>query len=71
MRQPVEFEGLGMCFFITTGFRQPKAGEFYLSGAIVQAYKTTHDLTRSYHIAVPTFRAVQKTIWAMGERVGP
>jgi len=32
--------------------RPPKRGEFYLSGAIIQAYRTTHsDLTTPYHIA--------------------
>jgi hypothetical protein len=37
---------------IWTGeFRPPKEGEWYLSGSIVQAYKTDCDLRESYHIA--------------------
>lgn len=40
--------------YIATGeFRAPKRGEFYLSGAIVQAYRAPNDLTSAYHIAKP------------------
>jgi len=36
----------------TGEFREPKAGEWYLSGAIVEAYRAPYDLTNSqYHIA--------------------
>jgi hypothetical protein len=36
---------------IRTGeMRPPKAGEWYLSGAIPEAYRTKHDLTSNYHI---------------------
>lgn len=31
--------------------RCPKAGEWFLSGAVVEAYKAKHDLTTIYHIA--------------------
>ncbi len=31
--------------------RPPKAGEWYLSGAIIGAYLATNDLTTSYYIA--------------------
>lgn len=31
--------------------RCPKAGEWYLSGAIIYAYRAHHDLTTAYHIA--------------------
>lgn len=36
---------------VKTGeFRTPKRGEWYLSGAIPQAYKAPNDLTTPYHI---------------------
>lgn len=39
-------------YFINSGeFRQPKKGEFFLSGAIVESYKAFNDLTISYWIA--------------------
>lgn len=31
--------------------RCPKAGEWYLSGAIIEAYRAPNDLTTEYHIA--------------------
>jgi hypothetical protein len=34
-------------------FRPPKKGEFYLSGAIVQAFKAPNDLDSSYWIVEP------------------
>ncbi len=37
---------------VKTGeFRCPKAGEWFLSGAIVQAYKAKNNLSTKYHIA--------------------
>jgi hypothetical protein len=35
----------------TGEFREPKKGEWYLSGAIVEAYKARNDLTTKYWIA--------------------
>jgi hypothetical protein len=36
---------------IRTGeFREPKRGEWYLSGAIAQGYKAPNDLNTKYHI---------------------
>lgn len=32
--------------------RPPRRGEFYLSGAIVEAYRAPNDLDTPYHIAV-------------------
>jgi hypothetical protein len=31
-------------------FRKPKAGEFFLSGAIPEVYDALHDLSTDYHI---------------------
>ena len=37
---------------VATGeFRTPKAGEWYLSGAIVEAYRARSDMTTHYYIA--------------------
>lgn len=38
---------------IRTGeFRQPKKGEYYLSGAIIEAYRADNDLLSKYYIAM-------------------
>ncbi len=34
-------------------FRHPLAGEFYLSGATIQAYRAPANLDTAYYIAVP------------------
>lgn len=37
---------------VTTGeFRPPRKGEWYISGAIPEAYLAPNDLTQSFHIA--------------------
>jgi hypothetical protein len=36
----------------TGEFRAPKRGEYYLSGAIIQAYRAPNDLSQEYWIAV-------------------
>ncbi len=39
-------------YYRTTGeFRPPKKGEYYLSGAIVEAYRAPNDLSTPYWIA--------------------
>lgn len=35
----------------TGEFRPPRKGEYFLSGAIVMAYRAPYDLKRPYHIA--------------------
>ena len=46
---PTEF--LGNIKAVRTGeFRNPKKGEWYISGAIVEAYKARNDLSSSFHI---------------------
>lgn len=35
----------------TGELRPPKAGEWYLSGAVIEGYRAPNDLTQSYHIA--------------------
>ena len=47
-------EALKRSRFRATGeFRAPKKGEWYLSGAIVEAYRAPNDLGTAYHIAKP------------------
>jgi hypothetical protein len=40
--------------------RTPKDGEWYLSGAIIEAYQAKNDLTTAYHIA-KLYRVVTET----------
>ena len=59
----VQFEGsLGKSTYRKLGFRPPKRGEFYLSGAIVTAYRAPNDLTTPYHVVEaisPAFKLVR------------
>lgn len=43
-------------FKATGEFRPPRKGEWYLSGAIVQAWKAPNDLSTPYWIAVSILR---------------
>lgn len=54
----VHFEGLpGIAWtYKRDGFRNPRKGEFYLSGAIVAAYRAPNDLTTPYHVVIPVAR---------------
>lgn len=45
----------------TGEFRAPKRGEWYLSGAIVEAYRAPNDLTQEFHIA-KLVRTVTRTV---------
>jgi hypothetical protein len=40
------------------GFRAPKSGEFYISGAIPQLYETVNDLTTKFMVVEPDFTEV-------------
>lgn len=67
--KPVLFEGVGMCFYETGAFRPPRAGDFYLSGNPVQAWRAPNDLGTSYRVVRPTHYAMQRTVWEKGDRV--
>jgi hypothetical protein len=44
----------GKTRYLATGeFRAPKRGEYYLSGAIITAYRAPNDLTQVFWIAKP------------------
>lgn len=54
LRPPGDYFGVGKYMFRATGeFRPPLKGEWYLSGAIVEAYLAPNDLSTEYWIAVP------------------
>ena len=44
-------DGYGVRAVKTDQFREPKKGEWYLSGAIPEAYRAPNDLGAKYHIA--------------------
>lgn len=49
-------------FYRKVGYRAPKKGEFYLSGAIVEAWQAPNDLSTPYHIVEKVARAKRVTI---------
>ena len=51
----------GKRYYVRTGEkRPPRKGEWYLSGAIPQAYQAPNDLNSAYHILSPVKRGTQK-----------
>jgi hypothetical protein len=46
-----DIRGLGKRYVATGEFRAPLKGEYYLSGAIICAYRTPNDLTTASWIA--------------------
>lgn len=66
MQKPIDFELLGMCFYEKIGKRMPRKGEYYLSGAIVQAYRAPNALTFEYQIVRPTHAAERVLSWRKG-----
>lgn len=55
--EPVYFEQIGMCYYRRLGKRQPRRGEYYLSGAVVTAYRAPSDMSASYMVVTPVVRA--------------
>lgn len=47
----VNFEGIGPSYFKVIAKRKPRKGEFYLSGAIPEAFLACNDLLSDYWIA--------------------
>ncbi len=56
-----------MCFYQYLGYYPPSRGEFYLSGAEVQAYRAYDDLEASFHVVRPTCQALPVKAWEHGE----
>jgi hypothetical protein len=49
-------------FYKLVGFRKPMKGEWYLSGAIIEAYQAPNDLGDEFYIVEKGPRAVRRTI---------
>jgi hypothetical protein len=55
----------------TTGeFRAPRKGEWYASGAIVEAYQAPNDLKSSYWICVPAPYTPEKQTLELAMKIG-
>lgn len=67
----VKFEGgLQMYYYRPVDFRPPKRGEFYLSGAIPEAYRAPNDLSGdSFVIVEKTFKAKMVQAYTKGEEI--
>lgn len=63
------FQGLGPCFYTLVGKRPPRKGEYYLSGAIIEGYCASNDLSNPFWVVRPTFRAIPRPAYRHGERV--
>lgn len=65
-RDPITFEGKpGHWSYSIQGMRKPKRGEFYLSGAVVQAYQAPDDLVGEYLVVVPIRQFVMRNSWQL------
>lgn len=53
-------------FYTKVGRRAPKKGEWYLSGAVVEAYQAPNDLLSEYMVVEKGPRAVRRTIEVPG-----
>ena len=62
----VKFEGKGLASrwsYRMVGFRPPRRGEYYLSGAIVEAWRAPNDLTTAYHVVEPLREYKLRQTW--------
>jgi len=50
------------CEYEVKGFREPKKGEWYLSGATVKPYQAPNDLSGKYWVVEPTKKLKHKTV---------
>lgn len=55
-----------LCFFRVVGYRAPRSGEYYVSGAIPEVYQTRNDLESKYWVVEPTHEAVKVTTYVRG-----
>ena len=53
----------GYYYYKIVGYREPKAGEYFVSGADPQAYLATNDLSTKYLIAKKTAKAKLVRVW--------
>jgi hypothetical protein len=68
----VTFVGKNMAkwSYIQVDYRAPKKGEWYLSGAIPEAYQAPNDLTQCYYIVEPLVEHRPKTVWVPVKKGG-
>jgi hypothetical protein len=70
LKNPMEFEGLGLCFWGgQPELKCPSRGDFYVSGAIPQGYRARQHLTREYWCVVPTHYAKAVTVHRRAEPI--
>jgi len=50
------------CEYEVIGFREPKKGEWYLSGAIIETHQAPNDLSGKYWVVKPTVQKKLKNI---------
>ena len=53
----------GFWYYRVVGWRPPKRGEWYLSGAIVQAWRAPNDLDQTFLVVERTEKAVRRSRW--------
>lgn len=69
----VPFEGFvgeswrSECLYHVLGYREPKKGEYYLSGAICEAYKAPNDLPSKFLVVKPTQKVKTVQVYTPGE----
>lgn len=64
--EPIDFEGIGKCYFIVGPFREPRDGEFYFSQYTSSVYLAPKGLSLCCCIVIPTHQAVQRLCWKRG-----
>ena len=81
INEPIRFEGLqragsgngacdgGKCYYELVGWRAPKKGEWYLSGALVEAYRASNDFTTAFFVVRPTHRVKLVSRYERGEAI--
>ena len=60
MLNRIMFENLGRAEYDKIAFRNPRRGEYYLSGAVVQAYIAPNDLSSPYQVVKPRMKTLVK-----------
>lgn len=57
------------CWYKVIGFRPPRKGEHYLSGAIVKAYKASANISGSYLVVKATHFSFETRVSLVGEKI--
>lgn len=65
-RKIIKFEGKSLASkwtYESRGFGKPKKGDYYLSGAIVEAWRAPNDLDTVFEIVEPVQEFKLKQVW--------